>query len=714
MTLYAEIILPLPVDQSFSYVIPEPYREKAKIGSRILVPFGQRILTGFIVNLRKKRLTRELKLKEIVEVLDENPIFSPSFLSFTRKLCRYYYSSWGELLQASLPPSYVLKSQTRISLSEKGKTALQNEALSKQERELLDFLRKRDYSALFLKRKFRIKNLSSVLSRLERKGWICTQKSMKKQRKKTESAASIRQTQLEIDFSLDASSRELADRVIRKTGKHVFLQFFLYGLSERRESVYFYLIKNILAEGRRVLFLIPEIILTQTLKDKFENRLGEKVALIHSQLSERRRELEWHKIKEGEVDVVVGPRSALFSPVDNLGLIIVDEEQDESYYQQESPSYDARKGAWLRAKQEGAVLVYGSALPSVGAFYRARKRGYVLCLEKEAKRRKVEILDDRREKGLISRKLGERIAERLEKREPVLVFFNRRGYAPSLFCSRCSYIPRCIHCDIALTYHKREEKLLCRYCNYSLPKKENCPYCGSNLIIERGMGIEAVEEEFKTIFPQSKVTCFTGDLSKKDQERILRKFRSGKIDILIGTKLLAHQVDLPSVSLVAILSPETILTLSDYRASQKSFQAITQMMKFLRINDKAEVIIQTSLPHHFSIRDAALEDYFSFFRQELKFRRLMNYPPFTHMVEILFHGENLRNVAAKSRKFSDQVKKCSEGIEILGPALALVSRVRGLHRVQVILKARRKKELDNVLRGLLTSVELRKSVLVYD
>jgi primosomal protein N' (replication factor Y) len=714
MTLYAEVILSLPLDQSFSYIVPESCQKKAKVGSRVLVPLGKRMLTGFIVRLRKKRVSPEFELKEIAEVLDEEPIFSPPFLSFTRKLCAYYYSSWGELLQASLPPSFILKSKTRVALSEKGKAALKDEALSREERELLSFIRKRSYSSLFLKRKFRVKNLPHLISRLEKKGLILVQKEIPKVRKKIAPAASLSQTQLEIDFSLDAKSREVADQITRKMKRKVFSPFFLYGPPEKREAVYSSLIKEILASGSRVLFLVPEIAITQTMMERFEKRLGKKAALLHSQLSERKRELEWRKIKEGEADVVVGPRSALFSPVGELGLIIVDEEEDDSYYQLESPSYDARKGAWLRAKQEGAALVYGSTLPTVEAFYRARKGKYLFCLDTEEKKTKAEIVDDRLERGLISSRLKEKIAERLKKGEPILVFFSRRGYASYLFCSRCNYISRCIHCDIALTYHKKEGRLVCHYCNFSLPKMDRCPDCGSRMIKERGIGIEAVEEELETIFPQARIALFATDLKKREQERIIRNFWTGKIDILVGTQLLAHQVELPPVSLVAILFPETILTLADYRASQKTFQTLSRMIKFLKSDNKAEVVIQTALPHHFSIRQAALGDYFSFFKEELKLRRLMNYPPFSSMAEILFLGENLRNVATKSREFSAHVKSFEGDVEILGPALASVSKVRGLNRVQVILKARRKKELDRVLRESLKSIKLRKSVWVYE
>jgi primosomal protein N' (replication factor Y) len=714
MTLYAHIILPLPLDRTFSYIVPQSLQKKARKGSRVLVPFGQRLLTGFIVDLRKKELAQEFKLKEVMEVLDEEPLFSSSFLSFTRKLGEYYYSSWGELLQSSLPPSFMLRSQTRVALSEKGKVSLQDKTLEREEREILDFLRKGSYSPFFLKRKLRLKNLSSLLARLEKKNLIQVQRSVKKSTGKAGPAPSPGQTQLEMDFSLDVHSRELAGQIAQNIGKELFLPFYLHGPSEKRESIYFYLIREALAAGKKVLFLVPEISPTQTLRGKFEKRLGEKAALLHSRLSERRRELEWRKIREGEADVVVGPRSALFSPLDHLGLLIVDEEQDESFYQQENPCYDARKGAWMRAEQEGAVLVCGSAFPSVSAFHRARKRGCLLSLESGDRRKKVEIVDYRGERRLISLKLEEKIAQRLKKKEAVLIFFNRRGYASSLFCSRCSYIPRCARCDIALSYHKREEKLVCHYCSSSLPKIVDCPNCGSRLIRERGAGVEAVEEELKNIFPQARVACFDTDLSRREQEMTLRRFRSGKIDILLGTQLLAHQADLPPASLVSVLSPETILTLSDYRASQKTFQTLNQMMMFLKNDEEGEVIIQTAFPDHFSIVQAASGDYLSFFRQELRFRRLMNYPPFSHVVEVLFLGESLRSVARSSREFMALVKSHPEDIEILGPALASVSRVRGMNRVQVTLKAQSKKKLDRVLKEALKKAKSRKLVLVYD
>jgi len=714
MTLYAEVILSLPVSQAFTYIVPESLIGSARAGSRVLVPFSQRMLTGFIIGLRKRRPAPGIPLKEIAEVLDGEPVFSSSFLSFSRKLSDYFYSSWGELLQASLPPSFILKSQTRLSLTDKGTAALEDTALPEEEKKVLSFLQKKDYSLLFLKRRLHLKGLSALLSRLEKRGLVEIQRQMERIKKKRTPLVTGSQAQLELDFSLDALSRRTADRISTSIQGRAFAPFFLHGPSDKRESVYFQLIKKSLEMRKKVLFLLPEIGVTQALREKFEKRLGERAALLHSRLSERKRELEWLRIKEGEAEVVVGSRSALFAPLDDIGLVVVDEEQDESYYQQESPSYDARKGAWLRAKELGATLVYGSALPRVSAFFRARKRGYLVSLEGEKERKNFKIIDSRREREGISRKLTVRISERLKNKEPVLVFLNRRGYASYIFCPECNSVPRCMRCDIALAFHKRDKSLVCHYCGYSIPVAVDCPDCGSRMTRSRALGVEAVEEELREIFPQSRIKSLAADLSRDEQESVLGSYNRGNIDILVGTQLLARQTDLRPASLVVILFPEIFLTLPDYRASERTFRAVSRMMRFLGPGPDAEAIIQTALPDHFSIRLAARNDYGSFFREELNFRRLLSYPPFSHLVEILFQGENLRSLARQSRRFMEKVRKGSADVEILGPGLAPVAKVRGRARVQVILKASRKEILDNALRDLMRTARTKKTILVYD
>jgi len=716
MTLYADVLLGLPLTQTFTYIIPESYQNLAQIGSRVLVPFQRRSLTGFIIGLRKRRKTREYDCKEIQGVLDEEPVFSPDFLSFTRQLSEYYFSSWGELLQSSLPPSFLPKSKARYFLTEKGKLSIQDASLSEEEKQILCLLQKGPYTRRYIKTRTKTGSLASLLSRLERKGFVQVKTEVRKSVQRTEQPIALSPVQLEMDFSLDKESLQAVDFISKFLEKEVFSPFYLHAPRTKREAAYFDLIRRVLDVQKRVLFLVPEISLTKTLLEKFEKRLGKRVALLHSQLTEKEREREWKRIKEGQADVVVGPRSALFSPLTSMGLIILDEEHDDSYYQRESPSYDARKGAWLRAKQASSLLVYGSSMPSVEAYYKAVRREYMISLSKQSLKRNVEFVGGKAKGGLLQDKVIQKIEEKLGRKEPVLVFYNRRGYVAFLICPSCRFIPRCTRCDVALRYHKKDGRLLCHYCGYSTAKPEVCPECGSRFGLGQSFGIEVVEEELRKRLPHRCLVSFDSDevRSKKDQKRILNLFHKKKIDILLGTQLLARQTGLLPVSLVIVLHPEILLTLPDFRASQKTFQAVSQMAKFLSQQKDSELILQTSVPDHYSILCAAFEDYQSFFRQEIEYRKIMNYPPFAHVAEILFTGENLRILARESRNFSSLVKKQKAGVEIWGPALASVARMRGRYRVQVVLKSKKKRTLRRVLKESLSAVKSRKSVFLYD
>ncbi len=716
MSLCAEVVLGLPLTQTFTYIVPDAYQNLAQIGSRVLVPFHQRRLTGIIVGLKTGRRAKGYEFKEIQDVLDEEPIFSPDFLSFTRELSEYHFSSWGEMLQSALPPSYVPKSRTRIGLTEQGILAIQDDSLTEEERQILRLLQRGSYTRAYMKRKARTGHLSSLLSGLEKKGFIQVKSEMRKSVRRKEPADVLSPVQLEMDFSVDEESLQAIASISKLLGKEVFSPFYLHAPQETREAIYFDLIRKALDIQKRVLFLVPEISLTKALQAKFEKRLGEKAALLHSQLTEKKRESEWERVREGRAEVVVGARSALFSPLANIGLILVDEEQDESYYQRESPSYDARKGAWMRAKRASSLLVYGSSMPSVEAYYRARKESYLLSLGETPRKKRVEIVADIPKHGAIADRLVDKIKEKLGKEESILVFSNRRGYASFLFCQHCRHIPRCMRCDVAMSFHKKEEKLVCHYCGYSKLKEDICPRCGNRMSLGRSFGIEVVEEELRRNFPQVRMKSFDTDevRSKKEQERILSQFEMKKIDILLGTQLLAHQLSLSPATLIIVLNPDLLLTLPDFRASQKTFQTVCHMAKHLSLDEDAEMCIQTSVPVHYSIRSAAFEDYSSFYRQEIKYRRIMSYPPFSHVAEVLLTGENLRTLAKESRNFSSLVRGQDAQIEILGPALASVARIREKYRVQVVLKSKKKRTLNRVLKESVQRVKSRKIVLLYN
>ena len=714
MTLTAEVVFPLPLEQTFLYQVPEHWESQAEVGSRVLVPLGEKRLTGFIVGLKDEAPKAAFKLKEIEEVLDAEPVFSPRILSFTRALSEHYFSSWGEVLQSSLPPSFILRTQARFALSEAGKEALSKGSLSEEEKKLAVFLGKHSYSPVHLKRKSGLSGVPSLLSRMRKKGYLQVQEIMEREVRRKETPIPRILRQLELDFFLDSHQQRIIETLTKAVGQEASFPFLLFGDDTRREVIYFALIRKILSLSGKALFLVPEIALTSVLREEFIKRHGEKVAFLHSQLTRKNREQEWRRIRNGSCDVVVGPRSALFSPLEGLKLIIVDQEQDESYYQKENPVFDARRGAWLRARQEKAVCVFGSERPSVEAFYRAQNEGVLVCLEKEKTKARVAIIDDRKERELVARPVKARIAARVKNQEPVLLFLNRRGYSSAIFCPRCDYTPRCDRCDITLAYHKREERLVCHTCNFSIPVLRVCPRCSSSLIRKRGAGVEAVEEELRRFFPKIRLAIFDSDIvkSQKEREKILERFAKGSIPILIGTQLLAHQTALPPVSFVGILFPETTLGLSDYRAAQKTFQAVSAMMEFARNDPRAEIVIQTAAPDHFSISRGAAGDYPGFYAQEIKFRELMGYPPFTHVAEIIFMGQNLRNLVQKMRDGFSRLQDGDGEVEILGPALAPVSRMRGVNRMQVTLKAAKREALDRVIREIKARFKGKKTILI--
>ena len=715
MTLYADVILPLPLDRPYTYSIPVELEGRAVVGSRVLVPLGERWLTGFVVGLRKKKPQITLRLKPVAEVLDERPFFTPELLAFTQRVSRSSFIPWGEILQAAVPPSLLLRTRVSFSLAPKGKEAMEKGALSDEERQVAALLGSRSHSPLFLEKKVQAKNLPALLARMQKKELVQVEKKLKLVSRRARGELSAGPTQLELDFSLDDSLRRAAGAIVEVMAKSAFSPFLLFGPAGRREAVYFHLIREAAARSGRVLYLVPEIALTPALNQKYRRTLGEGLSILHSGMTDRQRELEWQRIKESRATVVIGPRSALFAPLPDLRLIILDEEQEESYSQQEGLPFDVRKAARIRAEEEKAALVLGSAAPTVESFHLARKGRFLVDLGRETTKAKVLLLDFRRASGLVDRRLKKAIQERLEKREQVILFFNRRGYASHLVCGQCGHVPCCDRCDLSLAYHKKEGKLVCHACRRAVPAVLNCPRCRGRLIVRQSAGIEAVAEELRTSFPGCRVEVFAADEAgrKEKREALLRGFERKEIDILVGTQFLAHQPGLSPVTLVGVLHPEMILHLADFRSGQKAFLSISSAFRFLREGAASQLHIQTSAPDHYSIREAARGDYLAFFEQEIKFRRLLDYPPFSFLAEVFFSGENARQVAATARMFATRVRDSRKEVQVFGPSVASMARKRGLFRVQVNLKARRLETLNAVLRPSLKGIRLKKFVYLF-
>jgi primosomal protein N' (replication factor Y) len=712
VTVFAEVVFPLPVNRSFQYGIPEILLPAIKPGCRVIAPFGRRMLTGFVVAVVDGPPAGGFEIKDIGEVLDKAPSFPEGFLRFTKELSARSFAPWGEVLAAALPPTLVPKDRRKVSLTPSGRMALETGTLGKRERKLASLLvGGKALSPAFLAKKMEVKSLSSLLLRLETEGLLNVRTVPSRPGKKTLTAGSGRTSrQLELDFARTAPSATAAvEGRIEEGGAG---SFYLFGSREAREAAYARLVRRSLGVGGKVLYLAPEIGLGEAAFVRMKESVGAPVAILHSRLSKARREDAWRKIAEGRADVVVGPRSALLAPLPGLRLIIVDEESDESYAQREGQFFSAVKGARLRAEEEKAVVVFGSSWPSVEACHEARTTGTLITLESERRKFKCSIADDRGGKTALSGVLKQKIGERIVRGEPVVLFVNRRGYAPLVLCARCGQSPRCRRCDVALSYHKKDNTWACHYCGSALPASRKCPECGGTLVERRAKGIEAVEEELKKAFPGVGTARFDSDTAGReaDRERIIQDFRKGKTPVLLGTRLLACRTDVPRVRLAGVVSPEALLGLADYRASQIVSGSITQMISFVEDREGAEAVIQTSCPSDLRIRAAAEGDYPAFYDAEIEARRLMNYPPFTHMAEVMLRGRDLRSLARKSREFAARLKGCEGEIEVLGPALASVSKARGLYQVQVILKAKDRDNLERTLRRALERTKAKTSV----
>lgn len=716
MSLYVEVVFPLPLNQTYTYSVPGDSHKNVGEGSRVLAPFGRQSLTGYVVRILHRRPSGDFELKPILEVLDSDPVFSEDFLKFTHRLADWHFASWGEMLHAALPPTLNVRSRTRFSLNKDLAGPEKTDVLSSQEKDVIQLLMKKTYTERYLSNQLPHLDVGPLLQKLERKGIVIRIRHVKRITPVSRQPQSGSVSQLELDFSLDQESLQAARKLAQSLKGEAHRSFFLQAPAEKRHAIYLHLIKACAGMGKRSLVLVPEIGQTQGMLTDLKNKLGESVAVLHSRLTPAQRIAEWQRIHSGRVEVAIGPRSVLFAPLDKLGLVIVDDEQDPSFYQKENPVYSARRGALLRSQQAKALLVHGSAWPSVEGLYHAQQQKGVLRLSITPQKGFVEILDDSAANSLISPRIIQRMRRRLEiKQEPVLAFCSRRGYASFLACSCCRRIPRCPRCDTSLSFHKKEARLVCRTCGYAQAFSLACNFCGGRMTASRGAGIEVFAEQLAKSFPHKKIVSFDSDEAgqSKLRDQIITDYTRGRIDILLGTPYLAHRLLLPPAGTVAVFQPEAALYGSDFDAGQRTAQNLRQIVRFLADKNDSELLVQTAFPHHHCIRSAALGRYDEYFDQEIQYRRMLHYPPFCYMAEIIVEGENLRSLANKTRSFARQVEEAEEDVELLGPALAPVPRIRRRHRIQMIVKAGRKNKLDRALREALQGFSAKKSVHIY-
>mgnify|MGYP003878826845 CR=1 FL=1 len=660
---------------------------KVSLGKSVLVPLKSRKQMGVVLRISDK-LPEGLEvsdLKEIYAVEEGSSLLPPKLLELLEFASVYYASSMGITLKNVLPKK---GRRFLFQLSEKGKKLLEEGKGS----ELLKRLKGRPLSLKVLERRFDPQELEMTI----REGLIVPFR-----RSKNEFSLDVMEVGEEEEIrDLNLWQKRAIKRILEGGS------FLLFGVTgSGKTAVYLELIRMSLSAGKNVLILVPEIGLTPQLYTRLKRALDEPIALLHSGLSPSERWEELKLISLGKARVVLGVRSAVFSPLKDLGLIIVDEEHDSSYKAQEGPfRYNARDMALMRGRLEGATVVLGSATPSVESFYNAL-RGKLTLVELPVRVKgslpQVEIVDLKQEKGFLSSYLLEALKECFSSGGQALLFLNRRGYAPVILCRECGEVLKCQYCSVSLTYHASKGILLCHYCGFSLKAPQVCFNCGSKRVFPIGFGTERVVEELKALFPNKKIARMDSDSIKgrRQYETTLRGLQEGEIDLLVGTQMIVKGHHFPRIKLVGVLLADLPLNLPDFRSAERTFQLLTQAAgRAGRGEGKGRVIVQTFLPDHYAVRTASSQDYRAFFREEINRRKSLKYPPFVRLALIRVWAK----AEEEAKKATRELRKYLETfpLEVLGPAPSPIEKLYGRWRWQILLKSPTSSILREVLKDL--------------
>src|SRR5438128_4270936 len=527
----------------------------------------------------------------------------------------------------------------------------------------------------------------------------------------------------QFDFQLNAAQQDALKNVQRGMAASAFSGILLHGVTgSGKTAVYLAAMKSVLDAGRSAILLVPEIGLTPAVAADVHEVFGDEVAILHSRLSDKERAEHWHRIRRGEARAVVGTRSAVFAPVSNLALIIVDEEQDSSYKQEETPRYHARDVAVVRANFSDTVVVLGSATPSLESYFNAKKNRYALLeMPDRVEKRpfpEVELVDMRQEfqetghEQVISRKLIEEISLRLERKEQAMVLLNRRRYSPVVLCRACGKTLQCQNCAIALTHHKAKRRMECHYCGFMAPVPKHCASCSSEYVYFLGTGSEKLEELLHGLFPQARIARLDRDTvrSHADFERALSALNAGELDLLVGTQMIAKGHDIHGVTLVGVVGADMTLGLPDFRAAERTFQLLTQVAgRAGRGEVPGKVILQTYFPEHYAVQYAAQHDFTGFYEKELRFRSWMHYPPYSSLATVMVRSGKLDDVLKWSGAIGRWFEKTRhEGVRVLGPAAAPIERLKRDYRYHFVLKSQSRQKLNVLLRAMLAHAEEQK------
>jgi primosomal protein N' (replication factor Y) len=802
--LYAEVALPLRLTQTFTYRLPLTLGLDARVGARLLVPFGRQLATGYVVALHDALDPAlgldESEIKEAEELLDAEPLLTPEVLEITRWISDYYAAPWGEVLKAALPAGLNAGVDQVVRITPEGRdelARLPERRASTAKARLLQMAAADPDGETTLRdaaRELGQARAAKASRELTRSGWVTVSHRQRGAQTRAKRRKAVRLLRAEAGAPeagadggaggarpltaaqrkvvealeagggemlfaelLDASSAsastiqtlerrgvlEVFVREVRRDplagarlperdelrltdeqraalreineaqergGYHAFL---LHGVTgSGKTEIYIRAMREALRRGRTAMMLVPEIALTPVFSRRLRAHFGEAVAIFHSSLTAGERFDEWGRLKRGEARVVIGTRSAVFAPVRDLGVMIVDEEHEGSYRQQESPYYNGRDTAVMRALKEGAVVVLGSATPSLESFQNARlgKYGYLRLPSRIAGRAmaRAEIVDMRevfRERGkpaVFAPDLLEAIEETHARGEQSIVLLNRRGYSSFVLCRSCGERINCENCDVTLTYHRSEQSLVCHYCNLRRRTPDACPACKGPFMFFIGEGTEQIEEILRERFPALRIARLDRDTTSRrtTYEQAILRFAAGELDMLVGTQMIAKGHDFPNVTLVGVVSVDAGLAMPDFRSAERAFQLITQVAGRAGRGDlPGRVLIQTYHPHHYALRHACAQDYEGFFEEEIGYRRNLSYPPFVALASLLVHGDELGRVQTTGALLREALDRSNSerGVRVLGPAPAPLARLRGEHRMQILLKSRSRPRLRTLI-----------------
>lgn len=710
--MFASIIVDISVeslDRPFTYRIPDRLRDRCHPGTKVLVPFGKgnRMITGYILEVIDHAAYDEARIKDIKDVVVEQSATESKLIELAAFVREQYGSTMNVALKTVLPIKQAYKPKERKTIELAANQEIAVDALSQairkkqyaKERVLRELIEEKvlDYSLVTGK----LGVSSATLNGLAKNGIIRI-----KSENYFRNPVVIKKSE-EKNIILNDDQKQIVDEFVKDYDNDIRKTYLLRGVTGSGKTVtYISIIKEVVARGKQVIVLIPEIALTYQTVKRFYHYFGERVSVLNSTLSAGEKYDQCQRAKNGEIDVIIGPRSALFTPFPNLGLIVIDEEHEHTYKSESMPKYHARDVAMKLAALTDASVVLGSATPSIESYYRALEGEYRLWnMDRRAAGGELpdtHIVDMREElsqkgnKSILSLELQRGIGERLERGEQVMLFLNRRGYAGFVSCRACGTVMRCPHCDVSLSEHKNTGKLVCHYCGYEEERHKLCPKCGSKYLLGFKAGTEQIEEEVLRLFPEAKTLRMDADTTrlKGSMEKILSDFSEKKADILIGTQMIVKGHDFPDVTLVGIVAADMSLAINDYRASERTFQLITQAAgRAGRALKPGETVIQTYQPEHYAIVHAATQDYRAFYDEEIVYRSLGGYPPIVNMLAVLVTSKNHNLACSTCEAMATYIKESMGKVAVIGPAKAGIGRISDVYRFVFYIKCKDKQML---------------------